>query len=75
VTATLEEAKADLGGLLRRLAPGEELTLTDNGTQVATVRAKRPTATGPRVPGLWVGKATIVTEDDEHLEHFAEYMK
>ena len=73
MTATIQEAQADLGGLIRRLAPGEELTLTDNGTEVATVRAKTPPA-ARRVPGLWVGKAAIVSDDDEHLEHFAEFM-
>jgi antitoxin (DNA-binding transcriptional repressor) of toxin-antitoxin stability system len=75
VTATIQEAQADLNGLLRRLAPGEELTLVDNGTEVATLRAKvPPPTTGKRVPGIWKGMATIISDDDDHLKDFAEYM-
>ena len=74
MTATIQEAQADLGGLIRRLAPGEELTLTENGSEVATVRAKAVVPSGKRVPGLWKGMATIVSDDDEHLSAFAEYM-
>jgi antitoxin (DNA-binding transcriptional repressor) of toxin-antitoxin stability system len=74
MTVTIQEAEADLGGLIRQLAPGEELTLTENGSEVATVRAMPATPVGPRVPGVWVGKATILVEDDEHLADFAEYM-
>lgn len=75
MTATVQEAQADLSGLLRRLTPGQELTLTENGTEVAVVRAKvPPPASGKRVAGLWVGKATVVSEDDDHLADFAEHM-
>ena len=75
MTATIQEAQADLHNLLRRLAPDEEMTLTDNGTVVATVRAKAPPPSpGKRVPGLWKGKVTILADDDDHLKDFAEYM-
>ena len=74
VTATIQEAQADLGGLIRQLAPGEELTLTENGTEVATVRAKGAVPTGKRVPGIWKGMATIISDDDEHLSDFSEYV-
>jgi antitoxin (DNA-binding transcriptional repressor) of toxin-antitoxin stability system len=75
VTATVQEAQFDLSGLLRRLAPGQELTLTENGEEVAVVRVKAPPPpAGKRVPGLWVGKATVVSDDDDHLADFAEYM-
>lgn len=75
MTATIQEAQTDLSGLLRRLAPGEVLTLTDNGTEVATLQAKvTPPSPGKRVPGIWKGMATIISDDDEHLKDFAEYM-
>jgi antitoxin (DNA-binding transcriptional repressor) of toxin-antitoxin stability system len=73
VTATVQEAQADLRGLLGRLAPGEELTPTDDGHEVATVRAKAAPPAGKRVPGLWQGKAAILSEDDDHLADFAEH--
>jgi antitoxin (DNA-binding transcriptional repressor) of toxin-antitoxin stability system len=74
VTATIQDAQADLSGLIRRLAPGEELVLTDAGAEVATVRATRPPSPAARVPGLWKGKATIVSDDDDHLADFEEYV-
>ncbi len=68
MTATIQEASTDLCGLLRRLQPGEEVTLTDNGAEVATLRAALPAPVGKRVPGLWIGKATVVSDDDDHLD-------
>lgn len=74
MTATIQEAQADLSGLLRRLKPGEEVTITENGTEVATLRVKTtPPTPVKRVPGVWKGMATIISDDDEHLEDFAEY--
>lgn len=76
MTATLQEAQADLAGIIHRLTPGEELTLTQNETVVATLKAG-PTAATPRKrppPGLWKGKVTIVSDVEEHLKDFAEYM-
>ena len=76
MTATIQEAQADLAGMIHRLAPGEELVLTENATAVATLRAVPPETTpGERPPpGLWKGKAIIVSDDEEHLKDFAEYM-
>jgi antitoxin (DNA-binding transcriptional repressor) of toxin-antitoxin stability system len=76
MTATIKEAQADLAGIIHRLAPGEELVLTDNNTAVATLRAIPPDPLpGERPPpGLWKGKVIIVSDDDEHLKDFAEYM-
>ena len=76
MTATLLEAQADLAGIIHRLAPGEELILTENDTPVATLKSVTP---GPMPrkrppPGLWKDKVIIVSDDDEHLKDFAEYM-
>ena len=63
-----------MSGLLRRLAPGEEVTQVGNGTEVATLRVTpTPPSANKRVPGIWKGMATIVSDDDEHLNDFAEY--
>lgn len=71
MTVSVQHAQADLLGLIRQLAAGEELVLTDNDVPVATVT---PTATGLRPPpGLWKGKVVILAEDDEHLKAFEEH--
>ena len=76
MTATILEAQADLVGIIHRLAPGEELVLTENDAVVATLRVA-PSSQMPKKrppPGLWRGKATIVSDDEDHLKDFAEYM-
>jgi len=68
-------AQAQLQTLIHGLAPGEELTIAENGVPVATLKATRPGPSQKRVAGLWVGKATVLAEDNEHLKDFAEYME
>ena len=70
------EAQGQLLDIIRGLRPGEEVVVTEGGTPVAQVkkaesRAKRP----PRTPGLAKGMIVIVSDDDEHLKDFAEYME
>jgi prevent-host-death family protein len=75
VTVTLPQAQADLAGLIRRLVPGEPLIITEDGRPVARLTAEPPPAPPKRrEPGLWKGKVVIVSEDDEHLKDFEEYM-
>ncbi len=72
-TVTLEEAKARLEELVDQLAPGEEIVITQNEQPVAKlVSSRRPRQ--PRQPGSCKGMLTIISDDDEHLEHFKEYM-
>ncbi len=79
---TLQEAQTSLADLIRRLAPGERITITENGRPVAQLvvpclfsqRPPRPPITGvPRagtVPGL------IVPDDFKApLEELREYME
>ncbi len=70
MTVTVKEAQADLLGLLRRLRPGDTLTLTDNDVPVATV-VPAPVAALRPPPGLWKGKVVILSEDD-HVKAFEE---
>ena len=78
MTATLQEAQADLAGLIRRLAPGEELSIMDQGQVVAKLcavavvpREKRP----PRQLGAMKGSVLYMAPDfDAPLEDFKEYM-
>ena len=71
-TITLEEAQSHLAEIIDKLPSGEEVVITrDNRPVARLVREKQPPR--PR-PGLGKGMLTIVSDDDEHLKDFAEYM-
>ncbi len=72
-TVTLEEAKARLGELIEHLAPGDEIVITEGDRPLARLV---PTAASKPQPqfGSCKGMLTIVSDDDEHLEHFKEYV-
>jgi len=74
ITITLEEAQAKLLELVHQLAPGDEIIITENQLAVAKLVSESPQQRKPRVPGLGKGMITLLVEDDEHLEGFAEYM-
>ncbi len=71
MTVSVTDAQADLLGLIRRLSPGDTLTLTDNDVPVATVVPSLVAPLRPP-PGLWKGKVVILSEDDEHVKAFEE---
>lgn len=73
-TMTIEEAQAKLPELIEALAPGEEIVLTRNARPVAKLVGQ--TADQPRpICGRGRGKLIVVSEDDEHLQGFEEYMQ
>jgi prevent-host-death family protein len=72
-TVTLEEARLHLKELIERLAPGEEVVITQNDEPVAKLISSRPRHQ-QRQPGNCKGMLTIISDDDEHLKDFAEYM-
>ena len=72
-TVTLEEAKSRLDELIENLAPGEEILIVREGELLAKLVSGKP-ARKPRQAGSGKGMLTIVSDDDEHLEHFKEYM-
>lgn len=77
VTVTLQDAQARLPELIERLSAGERLLITKDDLPVAELSAPAPTAPAaalPRMPGSAKGILTVISEDDEHLEHFKEYM-
>ena len=74
VTVTVEEAQADLAGLVSRLKPGEELLITKQDKAIARLTAEPSEKRKPRKPGSAVGKLRIIEDDDEHLDDFEEYM-
>ena len=72
-TATVEEVQARLPELLHRVAEGEELVITRDGTPVGRLLpAALPK--GVPIPGRGKGKLIIYSDDDEHLKDFEEYM-
>jgi prevent-host-death family protein len=73
-TVTLEEAQAHLAELIERLQPGESLLITRSEKPVARLTAEESPQRKPRQPGICKGMLTIVTDDDEHLKDFAEYV-
>ena len=73
-TMAVEDIKMSLPELLDSLTPGDEVILTRNHQPVAKLVSEAATPRKPRVPGLGKGMITLLVEDDEHLEGFAEYM-
>jgi antitoxin (DNA-binding transcriptional repressor) of toxin-antitoxin stability system len=77
MTVTLAQAQAELGDLIRRLAPGDLLTITDGDRAVARLWAVPAAGHGELrpPPGLLKGMIEIPEDDDdEHLKDFEEYM-
>jgi antitoxin (DNA-binding transcriptional repressor) of toxin-antitoxin stability system len=73
-TLAVEDIKISLPELIDRLAPGDEIVLTRGRKPVAKLIGEKPAERRRRVPGNCKGMITLAVEDDEHLEHFAEYM-
>lgn len=70
---TLEEAQSHLTELLDKLTPGEAVVITRDGQPVARLTTELPV--GIPIPGRCRGMLTIVSEDDDHLKDFAEYVE
>ena len=73
-TVTIEQAQANLAGLIADLKPGEEVLITQQGRAVARLLAEPTDQRAPRRPGSAIGQLTIVEDDDAHLHDFKEYM-
>ena len=72
-TITIEEAQAKLPQLIDQLAPGEELIIIRNERPIAQL-VGLPAEKPHPVPGRGRGKLVIVSEDDDHLKDFEDYM-
>ena len=66
--------QANLPELVASLAGGDELIITQDQKPVAKLIREAPTGRKPRKPGNCKGMITIVSDDDEHLKDFGEYM-
>ena len=72
-TVTLEEAQTHLGEIIDKLTPGDEVVVTRGDKPVARIVGGSGEKPRP-VPGRGMGMLTIISEDDDHLKDFAEYM-
>lgn len=69
-TISVEQAQSQLGDLIDRLKPGEEIEITKGDRTVAKIVGQRQ----PRRFGLGKGNLAILREDDEYLKDFKEYL-
>ena len=72
---TIEEAQANLPELIEHLAADEELVITKNQKPIARLLSEDKPKRQPRKAGSAKGMLTILSDDDEHLKDFAEYME
>ncbi len=73
-TISIEDAQAKLPELIGGLAKGEELAITRGEQVVARIVGELPERRQRLPPGFAKGILTIVSDDDDHLKDFAEYM-
>jgi antitoxin (DNA-binding transcriptional repressor) of toxin-antitoxin stability system len=75
-TMTIDEAQAKLKDLIHHLAPGEEVIITENQRPVGRLVGEppRPKPGLRPPPGLGKGFITVLSDDDEHLKDFTEYV-
>ena len=74
-TITIDEAQAKLTDLIHKLAPGEEVVITENNEPVAKLGRTETKRQWPCKAGSAKGKIHIAPDFDEPLEEFREYME
>ena len=70
---TLKEAQARLPDLIHSMSPGEEIAITEQDRTVAKLVIAEIETPRP-IPGRGRGTLVILSEDDEHLDDFQEYL-
>jgi antitoxin (DNA-binding transcriptional repressor) of toxin-antitoxin stability system len=73
-SVTLEEAQSKLPNIIHHLTAGDEVAITEGDQVVARIVGERRPLRQRPGPGLCKDMITIVADDDEHLNDFAEYM-
>jgi len=73
-TLTIEQAAQRLPELLKSLGPKDEIILKKDDQEVAHIVIGEPEPKKRRVPGALKGILTIISDDDEHLADFKDYM-
>lgn len=74
-TVTIEEAQSHLREWIAKLAPGDEMSITDDERPVARLVIPRESVRRSRRPGSAKGRLAVLADDDSHLSDFVEYMR
>lgn len=75
-SVTLDEAQAHLKELIHRLAPGDEIIITENQHTVAKLVCEAPNLAKRPPPGLGKGSILYMAPDfDAPLDEMKEYME
>lgn len=73
-TITIEEAQSRLKEVIAKLAPGEEVVITDDHQPVARLVGERPGRPPRPAPGAGKGSILYMAPDfDEPMDEFKEY--
>ena len=74
MTVSIEQAQLSLKELIEKSSHGESIVITQGNLPVAELR---PVFSAKPVPvfGSCKGMLTIISDDDDHLADFAEYLK
>jgi prevent-host-death family protein len=72
---TIEDAQTKLFEIIHKLAPGEEVIITENNRPVAKLIAEVGEERKPRKAGTAKGRLIIHADDGEHLTDFGDYMQ
>jgi antitoxin (DNA-binding transcriptional repressor) of toxin-antitoxin stability system len=71
---SVNEVQARLPELVKLIASGDEVVITDHDQPVARLVSQAPGRPQARRPGSARGKLRILVEDDEHLDDFRDFM-
>lgn len=71
---SVNEVHARLPELVKQIASGDEVVITDHDQPVARLISQAPSRPQARRPGSARGKLRILVEDDEHLDDFRDFM-
>ena len=76
-TMTIQEVQAQLTHVIHRLAPGDEVVITENDQPVARLMPATPVLSKkPRQPGTLRGTVLYMAPDfNAPLDDFKEYME
>lgn len=71
---SVTDAQAQFMDIVHRLRNGEEIAVVEGDEVVAKIVGERTTIKQRPGPGLFRGKLQIISEDEEHLDDFRDYM-
>jgi antitoxin (DNA-binding transcriptional repressor) of toxin-antitoxin stability system len=73
-TITVEETQISLKDLIDQVIAGQEIIITRNQQPVVKLKGEPVKKRQPRKAGNCIGMIKIVSDDDEHLKDFEEYI-